>query len=162
MTRKSFLFFFLCIWCPDVAVVEGFFFQDVYFLHNQRLIFQRAGVSLSVTSWKLIYTVGKSSACAMIENTWMSGQIGERVCFVFLNSWIPTIDSEVYCICLCARESERERVLNIHLLHKRFLFQFQVPLVLCHRACGWMWENLKVTCFLIRLIVSVTFFFASW
>lgn len=76
----------------------------------------------------------------------MSGQIGERVWFFFLNSWIPTIDSEVYCICLCARESERERVLNIHLLHKRFLFQFQVPLVLCHRACGWMWENLKVTC----------------
>lgn len=66
---------------------------------------------------------------------------------------------------MCAHVHANERVLNIHLLHQRFGFLFHVPL--CHRACRWMWENLKVTFltsekllfFLIRLIVSVTFFF---
>lgn len=90
MTRKSlfccFVLFFFVFYVFDVQILLLWrvFIQDVYFLHNQRLLCQPAGVRLSVPSWKLIYTVGKSSACAMIENTWMSGQIGEMVCFFLI------------------------------------------------------------------------------
>lgn len=107
--ERVFYFFFYVFGVQMLLLWRVFFFQDVYFLHNQRLIFQRAGVSLSVTSWKLIYTVGKSSACAMIENTWMSGQIGERVCFVFSE----LLDSNyrfrgLLHMFVCERERERE------------------------------------------------------
>lgn len=48
-----------CCCCGEII------FQDVDFVHYQQLF--TVGANNSVTGWKLIYTVGKSSACAMIE-----------------------------------------------------------------------------------------------
>lgn len=100
-----------------------FFFQVVYFLHNRRLLFQPAGVRLSVSSWKLIYSVGKSSACAMIENTWMSGQIGERVWF-YVSVLLLGLSCRYRGLLhtTCTNVHANDRVLSIHLLHQRFWF----------------------------------------